>query len=39
MGPPNKYASELRDRAVRLVQEHADEYSFALGRDVTPLAY
>jgi transposase len=27
MGRPSKYAPELRDRAVRMVQEHADEYS------------
>jgi transposase len=26
MGRPSKYAPELRERAVRLVQEHADEY-------------
>ncbi len=27
MGRPSKYAPELRDRAVRMLQEHADEYS------------
>jgi transposase len=26
MGRPSKYAPELRERAVRLVQEHTDEY-------------
>lgn len=26
MGRPSKYAPELRERAVRLIQEHADEY-------------
>jgi transposase len=26
MGRPSKYAPELRERAVRLVQEHAEEY-------------
>jgi transposase len=26
MGRPSKYAPELRERAVRLVQEHAGEY-------------
>jgi transposase len=27
MGQPSKYAPEVRDRAVRMVQEYADEYS------------
>jgi transposase len=26
MGRPSKYAPELRERAVRLVQEHTDQY-------------
>ena len=26
MGRPTKYAPELRERAVRMVQEHAGEY-------------
>jgi transposase len=26
MGRPNKYALELRERAVPMVQEHAEEY-------------
>ena len=33
MGRPSKYAPELRERAVRMVFEHAGEYPSQVGRD------